>query len=192
MPIFILHALVAALILLVGIRVLRKRRRGLASNFLLGWAFQVLLSVPAGLYQAINSWPHIAFGADSFVWWRMIWVPLVGWPFNAAGLTVSRIFEGTVEPLEWLVGHPLFLVPVGHAGQSDCAPFLAAIYEEEETFRSLYCLSGSPLSDKFYAECKMVLGGDIKISADTQALAPNRKKWENGNIRRTISASSVL
>lgn len=105
MLIFILHALTAILILLVGISVLRKRRRGLASNFLLGWALQVLLSVPAGLYQAINSWPHIAFSADSFLWWRMVWVPLVGWPFNAGGLTVSWIFEATVEDLEWLVGH---------------------------------------------------------------------------------------
>jgi hypothetical protein len=105
MPIFILHVLVAILILLVGIRVLRKRRRGLGSSFLLGWALQVLLSLPAGLYQAINSWPHIAFSADSFVWWRMIWVPLVGWPFNAGGLTVSWIFEATVGNLEWLVGH---------------------------------------------------------------------------------------
>jgi hypothetical protein len=105
MPIFILHALVAILILLVGISVLRKRRRGLASNFLLGWALQVLFSLPAGLYQAIMSWPHIAFSADSFLWWRMIWVPLVGWPFNAGGLAVSWIFEATVQPLEWLVGH---------------------------------------------------------------------------------------
>ncbi|MHC4061499.1 MAG: hypothetical protein ACYSR6_07805 [Planctomycetota bacterium] len=105
MPIFILHALAAVLILLVGIRVLRKRRRGLVSNFLLGWAFQVLLSIPAGLYQAIRSWPHISFGADSALLWRMVWVPLVGSPFNAAGFTVTRIFEATVRPLEWLVGH---------------------------------------------------------------------------------------
>ena len=143
MPIFILHGVVAALILFVGIRVLRKRQRGLASNFLLGWALQVLLSVPAGLYQAINSWPHIAFSADSFLWWRMVWVPLVGWPFNAGGLTVSRIFEGTVEPLEWLVGHRSatvlsnvhyfwFLLAV--QGSSDCDSFLVAIYEEEKTF----------------------------------------------------------
>jgi hypothetical protein len=104
MPIFVLHALAAVLILLVGIRVLLKRRRGLVSNFLLGWAFQVLLSVPAGIYQAINSWPHIPFTADSFLWWRMLWVSLVGWPFNAAGLTVRRIFEATVGRLEWLVG----------------------------------------------------------------------------------------
>jgi hypothetical protein len=105
MPIFILHALVAALILLFGIRVLRKRRRGLASNFLLGWALQVLLCMPAGLYQAMNAWPHIAFSTDSSLWWRMVWVPLVGWPFNAGGLTVSWMFEATVENLEWLVGH---------------------------------------------------------------------------------------
>ena len=97
MSIFILHALVAALILLLGIRVLRKRRRGFASNFLLGWAFQVLLSVPAGLYQAVNSGPHIAFGADSLLWWRMIWVPLVGWPFNAGGLTVRSVLESLVR-----------------------------------------------------------------------------------------------
>ncbi|MHC4665319.1 MAG: hypothetical protein ACYS9T_05095 [Planctomycetota bacterium] len=105
MPIFILHIVTAVLILFVGISVARKKRRGLVSNFLLGWTFQVLLSIPAGLYQAIRSWPHISFSADSIVLWRMIWVPLVGWPFNAGGLTVRWIFEATVEHLEWLVGH---------------------------------------------------------------------------------------
>lgn len=105
MPIFILHALVAVLILLIGIRVLLKRRRGLFSNFLLGWALQVLLSLPAGMYQAVRSWPHIAFSTDSRLWWRVVWIPLAGWPFNAAGLSVRRVFEATVEPRAWLVGH---------------------------------------------------------------------------------------
>jgi hypothetical protein len=105
MPIFILHIVTAVLILLSCILVRMRKRRGFGSAFLLGLALQVLLSIPAGLYQAIRSWPHISFSADSIVLWRMVWVPLVGWPFNAGGCTVRWIFETTVEPLEWLVGN---------------------------------------------------------------------------------------
>ena len=79
MPIFVLHALVAILILFVGIRVLFKRHRGLLSNFLLGWSLQVLLSLPTtlSLAKAIqlikggsSRWIHETFPTHSGFSWQ--------------------------------------------------------------------------------------------------------------------------
>jgi hypothetical protein len=81
----------------------RRSKLGLGYGFLLGWALQVLLSLPAGLWQVIFSWPHICSSGSLLK--RLVLVPLTGWPFNAGGYTMRRVFEATVEPLEWLVGH---------------------------------------------------------------------------------------
>lgn len=80
-----------------------KKTHGFWAYFLLGWALQVLLALPAGIWQAINLWPHIASSAP--LWKRLLTTPLMGWSFNAGGFTVRSVFEATVEPLEWLVGH---------------------------------------------------------------------------------------
>lgn len=82
---------------------LRKKPLGIRAYFLLGWCLQILLSLPAGIYQAIFSWPHIATSASLLK--RFLFMPLVGWPFNTGGYTVRWVFEATVQRLEWLVGH---------------------------------------------------------------------------------------
>jgi hypothetical protein len=96
---------IAALLILVPCICLWFRRNSLSLwyGFLLGWALQVLLSLPAGLWQAVFSWPHISSSGSLLR--RLILVPFMGWPFNAGGFTVRWTFEATVEPLEWLVGH---------------------------------------------------------------------------------------
>ena len=104
MTIFNLHTLSAIAILIAGgvLLVLRKKT-GFWNCLVLGWFWQVLFSLPAGIWQSLVGWPHISISGSS-VWSRLM-TPLVGWPFNAGGLTVRSTFELTVEPLEWLVGH---------------------------------------------------------------------------------------
>lgn len=82
---------------------LSKRKRGLGSYFLLAWSFQILLSLPAGIWQALFGWPHIDV-KGSRLWLRLL-MPLEGWSFNTGGYTVRWLFETTVGPLEPLVGH---------------------------------------------------------------------------------------
>lgn len=103
MVIFILQPASAIIILITGgiLFVLRKKK-SFWSCFFLGWFWQVLLSLPAGIWQGLAGWPHISVSES--IWSRMM-IPLVGWPFNAGGLTVRLVFEVTVKPLEWLVGH---------------------------------------------------------------------------------------
>lgn len=96
----------SALVILIagGILLLRSKATGFCAGFILGWMWQVLLSFLAGLWQSLKGWPHIDV-SGSGLWIRLIMTPLVGWPFNAGGFTVRYVFEATVEPLEWLVGH---------------------------------------------------------------------------------------
>jgi len=101
----ITHTGSALLILIAGgILQLRRKATGFLAGFVLGWMWQVLLSFPAGLWQSLKGWPHIDV-SGSPLWIRFIMTPLVGWPFNAGGFTARYVFEATVEPLEWLVGH---------------------------------------------------------------------------------------
>ena len=82
---------------------LRKAARSFWAYFLLGWTLQIVLSLPAGIWQAINGWPHISTSAP--LWSRLFLIPLLGWFFNTGGYTVRYVFEATVGPLEWLIGH---------------------------------------------------------------------------------------
>lgn len=82
---------------------LKKGKRGFASCFLLGWCLQILLSLPAGIWQALFGWPHSDVKGGPL--WNRLLIPLVGWSFNAGGCTIRRLFEATVGPLEPLVGH---------------------------------------------------------------------------------------
>jgi len=101
---FILHPALFLLILLGCLFVFwRKSTRNFWVCFLFGWGWQILFSIPAGIWQCILGWPHIDV-SGSPIWLRFL-VPVVGWPFNAGGYTVRQIFEATVGPLEWLVGH---------------------------------------------------------------------------------------
>jgi len=94
----------SALLILLGccFIFLRKASRSFWVYFLLGWALQIVLSLPVGIWQAVNSWPHITL-SGSPVWERLL-IPLIGWFFNTGGYTVRYVFEATVVPLEWLVG----------------------------------------------------------------------------------------
>ena len=102
---FLIISIVPALIILTaGIIVfLFGKKHGFWSNFLLGWAIQILLSLPAGIWQAVMGWPNISISGIPL--WSRFLIPLAGWSFNAGGYTIRWIFEATVEPLEWLVGH---------------------------------------------------------------------------------------
>lgn len=104
MVIIILHTISAVAILIAGgVLLVCRKKSGFLSCFVIGWFWQVLFSLPAGIWQGIAGWPQNAISGLS-LWFRLM-TPLVGWPFNAGGLTVRSVFEVTVEPLEWLVGH---------------------------------------------------------------------------------------
>ena len=81
----------------------RRKTHGFWAYFLLGWTLQVLFSLPAGIWQGLFLWPHISSSSPLIT--RVFLTPLLGWPFNAGGFTVRCVFEATVVPLEWLVGH---------------------------------------------------------------------------------------
>ena len=96
MNFLIIHIVVAFLIWFGCLLVLKKRvswrRRGFGGNFLLGWGLQVLLSMPAGIWQTIKGWPHISLsGSTPF---NRLAIPFFGWPFNAGGYTVDFTFNG--------------------------------------------------------------------------------------------------
>ncbi|MHC4646986.1 MAG: hypothetical protein ACYTBJ_15935 [Planctomycetota bacterium] len=102
MAIFILHILAAVLIVLYWLFFWRMKGRRLWSFFFLGLMLQFILSLPAGFWQAVFLWPDVASGSP--LWHRLIFTPVMGWPFNAGGFTVRWLFEATVGPLQWLVG----------------------------------------------------------------------------------------
>ncbi len=103
MEIFIFNIGSAISLLLVGGFVFSlKKYRGFGWSFLRGWMWQVVLSLPAGIWQALKGWPNAEIqGAPIF---SRLTIPLVGWPFNAGGLTVRYVFEASVKPLEFLAG----------------------------------------------------------------------------------------
>jgi hypothetical protein len=104
MLMYVLHIGPALLIIFACCLVFwRWKTHGFWAYFLLGWALQILLSLPAGVYQGVFSWPHISLSASLLS--RVFLIPFLGWPFNMGGYTVRCVFEATVEPLEWLVGH---------------------------------------------------------------------------------------
>ena len=66
-----------------------KKKHGLGAYFLLGWTLLILLSLPAGIWQSVFGWPHLTM-SDPL--WRLQ-LPLVAWPYNAAGYSVRLTFE---------------------------------------------------------------------------------------------------
>ena len=104
MVIFNLHTASAIAFLIAGgVLLMLRKKTSFWSCFVLGWFWQVLFSLPAGIWQGFAGWPNISVSGSSI--WSRLMPPLIGWPFNAGGLTVRLVFEATVEPLEWLVGH---------------------------------------------------------------------------------------
>jgi len=67
-----------------------KKKHGFWVYFLLGWTFQILLSLPAGIWQSVFGWPGLTVSGTSL--WRRVALPLIGWPFNAAGFSMRFIF----------------------------------------------------------------------------------------------------
>ncbi|MBN2592961.1 MAG: hypothetical protein JXA81_05585, partial [Sedimentisphaerales bacterium] len=68
MVIFILHPASAIAILIAGgvLFVLRKKT-SFWSCFALGWFWQVLLTLPAGIWQGFAGWPHVSVSGSS-IW----------------------------------------------------------------------------------------------------------------------------
>ena len=104
MAFFFLHISSAIATLITGgVLLVIQKKHGFRSCFILGCFWQVIFSLPAGIWQSLSGWPHISTSGSSI--WIRLTIPLVSWPFNAGGFTVRSLFEATVEPLEWLVGH---------------------------------------------------------------------------------------
>ena len=68
-----------------------RKTHGFWAYFLLGWTLQILLSLPAGIWQSLHGWHHVSM-SGSPVWIRLQ-LPLIGWPFNAAGFSMRFIFD---------------------------------------------------------------------------------------------------
>jgi len=82
--IFAVSALVGMFILLGCWLVVRlKKLMGFWAYFLLGLGFEVLLSIPVGIWQSLTGWGYLSFTAKG----KMV-IPLAGWLFNAAGFSV--------------------------------------------------------------------------------------------------------
>ncbi|MBN2514083.1 MAG: hypothetical protein JXB18_14185 [Sedimentisphaerales bacterium] len=99
----ILHSALLLACIAAGIVAARTTGRSWARGFFIALGAMAILALPAGIWQAVFGWPGISLGGGP-VLERLI-IPFIGWPFNAGGWTIQYLFETTVEPLEWLVGH---------------------------------------------------------------------------------------
>jgi len=64
-----------------------REKHGFWTYFLLGWSIQILLSLPAGVWQSLSGWGFLTISGIN-----KLKIPLIGWPFNAAGFSVRFIF----------------------------------------------------------------------------------------------------
>jgi len=87
---------------LAGFVVAKKKYRKPWGCFYLAFVIEFVLSIPAGIYQAIAGWPGITMSGP--VLERLV-IPFFGSIFNTGGFSIRLFFESTVEPLEWIVGH---------------------------------------------------------------------------------------
>lgn len=140
---FLFISIIPAFIILTGIVIafLLGKKHRFWSNFMLGWAIQILLSLPAGIWQAVMGWPHISVSGSD----KRLLIPFIGWPFNAGGLTVRIIFETTLRhrssvvlsnvPYYWL----LLLIQ-----GSILAGLFAWRYRKKQTYKDWFviCMGG--------------------------------------------------
>jgi hypothetical protein len=100
--ILLLILTVSSILILItaGMLFNKSKSKTLSICFFYGYAMQILLALPAGICQ-----PYIHDNFNNTPWFLKIVVPFLGNVFNAGGFTVRWVFESTVEPLEWLVGH---------------------------------------------------------------------------------------
>lgn len=96
---FLIFASPGALILLTCCLVfLLKKTHGFWSYFLLGWTLEILLSLPAGIWQSLFGWPFLTVSGTPILA-RML-IPLMGWPFNSAGFSIRCVL--------WMLGKELY------------------------------------------------------------------------------------
>jgi hypothetical protein len=88
-PYWVALATGPVILLATGLVFRMRRPPGLGGCFILGWGFQVILSLPAGIWQALTGWGFLSFHATA-----LAWLPFMGWPFNAAGLSVRAFAVG--------------------------------------------------------------------------------------------------
>ena len=105
----VIHIGAAVLILRRCLTVLSRRRKPrLWSCILLGFGAQVLLSLPAGIWQAVNGWSYLPIAGTPL--WSKILTPWTNWPFNAGGYTVNCVYNWTVGYWKWALGERLAVV----------------------------------------------------------------------------------
>lgn len=89
---FIFNAFVVSGVLILlscGLVFCLKKTHGFWGYFLLGWALQVLLSLPAGIWQSITGWGFLTTSS----WINKARLPLMGWPFNTAGFSIRWMLD---------------------------------------------------------------------------------------------------
>jgi hypothetical protein len=102
----VIHVGAAVLLLRRCRNVLSRRRKPqLWSCILLGFGAQILLSLPAGVWQAIKGWSHLPIAGTPL--WSRILTPWTNWPFNTGGYTVNCVFNWTVGYWKWALGERL-------------------------------------------------------------------------------------
>jgi hypothetical protein len=105
----VIHIGAAGLILRRCWAVLRRRKKpSLWSCILLGFGAQILLSLPAGIWQAVNGWSYLPIIGTPM--WSRVVTPLTNWPFNAGGYTVNCVSHWTVGFWKWALGERLAVV----------------------------------------------------------------------------------
>ena len=98
----ILHlALNVALLVCVGMLVFKREGRWPLYHVMCGLGLVYVASLPAGIAQAAG----LIDGLDGNPWWMRLALPFFATPYNMGGWTVKCVFEVSVGPLEWLVGH---------------------------------------------------------------------------------------
>lgn len=138
---FLIFASPGALILLTCCLVfLLKKTHGFWSYFLLGWTLEILLSLPAGIWQSLFGWPFLTVAGSPL--WNRLMLPLIGWPFNAAGFSIRCVLWMLGKELwgsdGFLLGYMLLMYLQG----SLLAMIFALRYKHCKTFRDwiIICL----------------------------------------------------
>jgi hypothetical protein len=132
MSVFYIFAAPGALILLACCLVFGlKKKHGFWAYFLLGWTLLMLLSLPAGIWQSVFGWSHLTMSGPL---WKRFLLPLVAWPFNAAGYSVRLTFEVFRKEIWGSKGHILEYWLLMAVQVSITALIFAVRYKRRKTF----------------------------------------------------------
>jgi len=116
-----------------------KKKHGFWSYFLLGWTLLILLSLPAGIWQSIFGWSGLSAGSPQ--WSRLIMLPLLGWPFNAAGFSIRFLFDVLGKELWGRGGYVLVYLLLMAMQTSIIALIFAVRYKRKRTFADWIIIS---------------------------------------------------